>query len=81
MTESSPANAFWVHASRAAKRATLHHRDCIYCNSGTGMKRRPAFAGGEAVWSSFRTIVDAQTFLLGLPQLDKVNCKVCLPAG
>jgi hypothetical protein len=45
------------------------------------MKRRPAFAGGEAVWSSFRTIVDAQTFLLGLPQLDKVNCKVCLPAG
>lgn len=81
MTESPLANAFWVHSSRAGKRATLHHRDCIYCNGGTGMKRRPAFAGGEIVWSSFRTMVEARAFLAELRQDDKGNCKVCLPAA
>ncbi|WP_160194777.1 hypothetical protein [Devosia riboflavina] len=45
------------------------------------MKRKPAVAGGEAVWSSFGTIIEAQAFLLRLPQLDKASCKVCLPAG
>jgi hypothetical protein len=73
--------AYWVHASLETKRARLHRYDCVFCNSGTGMARRPASPGGPVVWSQHATLSDARKFMSLLPYLDKADCKACMPLG
>ncbi|RYF31590.1 MAG: hypothetical protein EOO38_31505 [Cytophagaceae bacterium] len=70
---------FWVHYSRQTGRARLHHATCAYCNSGTGMARRPAIPGGPQVWFPHETIDEASGFLAGLPGEDKARCPRCFP--
>lgn len=69
---------YWVHASRYAKRARLHERDCIFCNSGTGMVRRPAVPGGQVFWSGHATLSEVRSFIASLPYLDKADCSTCM---
>ena len=69
---------YWVHSSRYNKRARLHEHDCIFCNSGTGMLRRPAFPGGEVFWSSYPSLTAARTFMATLLYPDKADCKTCM---
>jgi hypothetical protein len=70
---------FWVHASPHTKQARLHRHDCIFCNSGTGMIRRPIFGDASLVWSSYPSMADARRFMSLLPFPDKSDCKTCLP--
>jgi hypothetical protein len=69
---------FWVHSSRYTRRARLHTSDCIFCNGGTGMVRRPAVPGGEVFWSSYATLSSARTFMASLPYSDKADCMKCM---
>ena len=71
--------AYWVHASLPTRRARLHRHDCVFCNSGIGMARRPASPGGPVVWSQYASLSDARRYMSLLPYLNKADCKACMP--
>jgi hypothetical protein len=79
MSEVNLLDTYWVHLSGQTKRARIHHWDCRYCNSGTGMAKRPAYPGGATVWTSYKSLDDARAFVNLLPFTDKSVCKACFP--
>lgn len=80
MNRNDPAAPYWVHQSFSPHRAKLHLRDCVFCNGGTGMLRRPTVPGGRLLWSSYSTL-EAATAFIALLGLDNFSmCKACLPS-